>query len=472
MVSIDKSLAEDLKYLRDNLPTKATPAQLYSGFLSEYRSEVNKVIQQRIQEGADPDAVSAPQAAGFGMEIEKPSYKAVKIQHVPDPDFKDLNGETGYLFTGSVTRRKRDFRGNYRKDSEGDYIQEVVKIEPKCSAVLVRKSALSDVTITKPRVKGLQYIETVRLIVDEYRGDEEYRLIQIPRRYLYAMNFKTLYLGTSRTPSAVFQVKLVSPWVSSTASSYGNSTSNFFLSIVDKMVTSENTSTRHVIAVSADTDNLQEIANVFLQWLDHYGIWHNVEYNDQEGSLTMEVIQDFDDVEMKPEVEEMPLMLPEEYSEDELKVDLSGGAEKKRSLSETYGLDDDSDDEGIGEAYNKIAYDSDLDAQYRKEHPEEFADEGVGSADLPDWMDEDEGVSDSQRAFDLAQEYDLGDDEEPTDPSPSPSRSSDSSTSRPASKSSPVDVPDVDLDSIFGPPSPSAQSSKGAKDIDFESLFD
>lgn len=468
MVSIDKSLAEDLKYLRENLPTKTTPAQLYSGFLSEYRGEVNKVIQQRVQGGADPDEVSAPQAAGFGIEIGKPTYKAVKIQQVPDPDFKDINGETGYLFTGTVTRRKRDFRGNYRKDSEGAYIQEVVKIEPKCSAVLVKKSALPDVTTAKPKVKGLQYIETIRLIVDEYRGDEEYRLLQIPRRYLYAMNFKTLYLGTSRTPSAVFQVKLVSPWVSSTSSPYGNATSNFFLSIVDKMVTAENTPTRQVIAVGADVGNLQEIANVFLQWLDHYGIWHNVEYNDQEGSLTMEVVQDFDDVEMKPEVEEMPLMLPEEYTEDELKVDLSGGAREKRSLSETYGLDDDSDDDGLGEAYSKIAYDNDLDAQYRKEHPEEFADEGADSADLPDWMDEDEGVSASQRAFDIAQEYDLGDDEESTDPPPSAG----SSVGSLASKSSPVNVPDVDLDSIFGPSNPSTQPSKGAKDIDFGSLFD
>lgn len=357
-MDIDGSLRNDLKFLKGQVPNKVSPIKLSKLFIED--------CLQAINQGID-----------LGAEPSKPLKAMLTVKKIPDPVFRSLNNKIVYLHKGDLSRRKRTMAGEFERDSQGNLQMETVKIPSKCLAVFVHKEDLPEVPYDhESGVKGLEYIETVKLEVDKYKGEEVFRLVTIPQRYLYRMNYKSLMVGSSKTSTSVHQVKLNSPFFASSSSSYGTPSSHFYITISDKLVLNDQNTTRETLSVSSDIEELKKVLTLFMQWLTEAKLWTNIEFYNSEGSLTYDLVTEFDDEDLKPAVEEFPMMLPSEYTSAELKGDK--GTPKEKSIRDEYFSEEvSSETQTIRDRYDSLEKSQDLDYQYRQEHPEEFEGEDV-----------------------------------------------------------------------------------------------
>ena len=120
----------------------------------------------------------------------------VAINNITEDYYSALNGTTGLYYSKmNVTQRKFDYKGEYIKDENGDYVVEHVSVPNDCIAVFSEKP-IGVPYKYKPKEAGFAYVDKAPMQVGNVKQD--LLLYIIPRKYCYYVNQTALVFTTTK----------------------------------------------------------------------------------------------------------------------------------------------------------------------------------------------------------------------------------------------------------------------------------
>ena len=141
------------------------------------------------------DLIKLPKSVEkYALDEYDRKYERVYMQDIDDDIFSALNDTNALWWTkGQLTRRKFDYRGEFMKDADGNYLTEDVDIPTDCIAIISEINVHMPNKYISPTKEHFDYVDMIERTFD---GNVIRNYIYIiPRKYCHKMYQTALVLS-------------------------------------------------------------------------------------------------------------------------------------------------------------------------------------------------------------------------------------------------------------------------------------